>query len=401
VKQKYTQDNNLKTSKTIVFAIPSIQYGGAELQVLKQVEFFLQKKFEVKLLVISDDINQGLLEKYDIPREKIFCLRAKHVSLDFRSIIKSFLLLRKVVKYFDANSIDIVIANLPITHFICRISKLFCKKKFKLILYHRSMQYAESPMDSLQKKIFNKLHSFLASKTDTQSIFISKAVFENIRNNFYVINPEIIYNAIDESEVSIESASSYCLKNGIEKKKYLIVIPGRLNEAKGQLFFIHAFKRFIAGKDLSPNDIIVILAGGGGLQQRIITEINDRNMSGYFHITGFVENSLLRSFMKLADIVIIPSLFEGLGNVAIEGLMVKSLILASDAGGLKEIVKDGYNGFTFKVGDTEDLIDKMNFLIQKKDKEFIDEETIYKSFKEKFSLPAHFEKLEMVIEAGN
>lgn len=55
--------------------------------------------------------------------------------------------------------------------------------------------------------------------------------------------------------------------------------------------------------------------------------------------------------MAKADILVISSLWEGFGYVALEAMAAGVPVIASNAGSLPETVKDGVNGYLFPVGD--------------------------------------------------
>lgn len=59
---------------------------------------------------------------------------------------------------------------------------------------------------------------------------------------------------------------------------------------------------------------------------------------------GWMPTRVVRSYMRRADIVIVPSLWEGFGLVAVEAMQQRTAVFASNVGALKEIVVDGVTG---------------------------------------------------------
>jgi glycosyltransferase involved in cell wall biosynthesis len=92
-----------------------------------------------------------------------------------------------------------------------------------------------------------------------------------------------------------------------------------------------------------------------------ISEMQDfasmHGLSKRFHILGPVSAPQKYSLMHHADLVVIPSRFEGLSIVAIEALASSSAILASDIPPLREVLGDA--ALYFKAGDENDLAAKM------------------------------------------
>lgn len=388
--------------KSIILVIPSISYGGAELQVLLQTHSLIQAGYSTYLLVTSDKIDTGLLSKYQIPESNVLKLNSRIYNLDMKSLWYSVRTAKTFRKLIAPYRPALLFANLPVSHFICRVAKLFDKSGIVLIPYHHSMQYEASPINTTGKKIFNYLNRLIAKKTDDGAICISQAVKDNIADNFFLANPEVIYNAIPEKTVSEKEAVDYCDKHGIKRKPFNIVVPGRLHHVKGQMFFVKAFAEWVSRYDISPGSINVVLAGGGNQFEAISAEIDRAGLRDFIHITGFVENTQLLSWIKWADLVVIPSLNEGLGIVAIECLMSGSLVLASQTGGLKEVILDGNNGFTFKTADEDDFIQKLNDIYNTKNVTLIDRDRIMDSYRQRFSFEIHLKQLEKLINSfGN
>ena len=56
-----------------------------------------------------------------------------------------------------------------------------------------------------------------------------------------------------------------------------------------------------------------------------------------------------------SDIILLPSLSEGISNTAIESMSMGKILISSNGGGMPELVKDGVNGFTFKTNYRHDI----------------------------------------------
>lgn len=383
-----------RVSKRIAFIIPSVDFGGAELQVINQINYLVQTNAFVVLIVI-DGVKE-LQDNINLPSERLIELYYPVHESYGRAIRKAPSLANKISQVLVREQIEVVVANLPFTHFICRLVKfkfLFSSFRFQLINYHHSLQYEESPLDSGIKKAFNICNSFLARFLDDKNIFISEASKSNVAEHFYVKRPVIIYNSVPLRRPDPRLARDYINNKGLRFGHYTIVFPGRLHLAKGHAFFVEVLDRFVRSNQIRPEELQVMIVGGGPLENEISNLISSKSLQAYTHITGFVSNDLLLSFLANSNLVVIPSLFEGFGNVALEALMVNKLILASDAGGLKEIIRDGENGFQFRVQDSGTLLEKLNFLYRNRSKELIPEEKLAEDFRSRFSFEAHMDKL--------
>jgi glycosyltransferase involved in cell wall biosynthesis len=76
---------------------------------------------------------------------------------------------------------------------------------------------------------------------------------------------------------------------------------------------------------------------------------------------GLIDSEKIPSLIQSVDIVVIPSKAEGLPNIAVEALACEKLVIASNIGGIPEIVKDKNTGYLF---DSNSLIDFQNILLK-------------------------------------
>jgi len=258
-------------------------------------------------------------------------------------------------------------------------------KTIKLTAYYRDVDYESTPLNTIPKKLFNYFNSILARCFDNTSIFISNAVHKNISDNFFVKKSLVVPNSLPQGYISSQQGIDYLQSNNIDfNNKFIILIPSRLHKNKGHELFITTFKKFV--KNIKPCDAYVILAGAGSEKEKIQSQIKELNLGKLFLMTGTLENQLLMSLYALAKLVVIPSLLEGFGNVAIEGLKQKSLMLTSNAGGLDEIIIDGYNGYKFKKNDPSSLYDKLKYIYTHRSVELIDKNNMGRDFIEKYTL---------------
>ena len=73
-----------------------------------------------------------------------------------------------------------------------------------------------------------------------------------------------------------------------------------------------------------------------------------------------------QNYINMSDVVCLPSLREGFGNVVIEASACQKPIVGSDIEGLSESLIDNFNGLKFKVNDSNNLSLKLNKIIKNK-----------------------------------
>jgi glycosyltransferase involved in cell wall biosynthesis len=97
----------------------------------------------------------------------------------------------------------------------------------------------------------------------------------------------------------------------------------------------------------------VLIFGQGGLEAELKRDVEARGFSGCVHFAGF--RSDLARILPCLDVLVHPAWMEGLGVSLLEAAACGVPIIASRAGGMPEIVKDGVNGFLIEPGDGKAL----------------------------------------------
>ncbi|GHD21466.1 hypothetical protein GCM10007052_32260 [Halioglobus japonicus] len=157
----------------------------------------------------------------------------------------------------------------------------------------------------------------------------------------------VIHNPIDLAMVD------RAIRIGSEQGDALlhIVLPGRLVHEKGHQVFLSAIATI--AQELPP--FRISLAGGGPLKDDIEERITSLGLGALVTVTGNLDHAALLESVHSANIVVVPSLSEGFGLTALEAMALSKPVVASDVGGLKEVIIDGESGVLFPAGDSEEL----------------------------------------------
>ena len=136
------------------------------------------------------------------------------------------------------------------------------------------------------------------------------------------------------------------------------VFMGRLSAEKG-------VETLIESLEYLP-DLRLHILGSGPLESTL------RNRSVRFNnrviFEGFLEGEQKRSMLRNALFMVIPSVcYEQFGMSAVESMAAGTAVIASNLGGLPEIVRDSENGLLFEAGNSRDLAEKMKKLAENPD----------------------------------
>lgn len=390
--------NKKESPAKIGFLIPSMTWGGAELQLINALALFGQQEYDTYLMVTGTELE--LLDRTNLPPHKILCLKNENLNfLTSKSIYPSVSTAWRTMCYLRQHNVRILIAQLPLSHWIARWATVFSWAALfpiKILLYHHSEQFSANPAITGEMKVFHKVNMILGFLCDHTHIFISNSSYVDFKKNQFVRNPHIIHNFTKETVVSDQQARIYLAAKGKSTFDQLLVVPGRLHTVKGQMFFLKAMDIYLTKEKMKEGNILLVFAGGGPAQEAIQKKLEDMGIANFSLITGFIENELLLSFLKLSNLVIIPSLFEGLGNVAIESLMLRCKILCSDAGGLKEVIGTSQAAVVFKAGHAEDLQNKLKSILN--GQAIFDPESGYQWYQNNFTPEIHLGKWRAILE---
>ena len=144
------------------------------------------------------------------------------------------------------------------------------------------------------------------------------------------------------------------------KEKINLLFVGQLESFKGILFLINALKK------VKPQNWQLSIIGSGGSEEAVKELINDDLR---FKLIGRVDHEGLTEYYRQADLTVVPSLcYENSPKVIDESLIANLPVLAADIGGVSEIVKDDYNGFTFAPGNEKNLIEVLEYFLNHPEK---------------------------------
>jgi len=152
---------------------------------------------------------------------------------------------------------------------------------------------------------------------------------------------ELIPNGIDIEKFNIPvDRISVKGRYGIGPNEKLILYVGRLVPQKGVEYLIQAVP-MIAGK--YPNTKFIIV-GEGWLRDYLESLASSTGQKWRIIFTGFVPDHEIVALMKSADVLVVPSVYEPFGIVALEGMAAEVPIVASQVGGLAEIIEHDKTG---------------------------------------------------------
>jgi glycogen synthase len=140
-----------------------------------------------------------------------------------------------------------------------------------------------------------------------------------------------------------------------------VLFAGRLAPQKGVSTLVAA-----AGLLKHPS-AQVLLVGDGPERKALEKEAKRIRVGDRFHFVGFVAHERLPAAMAHADLLVLPSIYEELGTVLLEAMQAALPIVASNIGGIPDVIEDGVNGLLVSPGEPEALARAIDRLLADRD----------------------------------
>lgn len=192
---------------------------------------------------------------------------------------------------------------------------------------------------------------------------ISIACSENVRNyylkNNLLLKPEKITTVCNGVEVwePEEAGNENILENlGVPGRHFVYGTVGRLSYIKGIDILLRAFK-IVASR---LQNVALVVVGNGPDEEYLKNLTVDLNLSKHVFFAGFRDDA--RKIMKIFNVFVLASRYEGLPMVLMEAMAGSLPVIAANVGGIEELVIPGETGILVTSGSVEELAEKMILL---------------------------------------
>ena len=320
-----------KTKALIVTA--GLSYGGATKRIILIKQILTNSDINTDIFTLRSNINVIMNKKF---------INTYNIDMDINIInyIKIFISLTNLIKN---NKYKFVICNSRNLYPICKILSYLYSVKYICFV---QIIYKNAP---LIFKLFYADHVI--------------AVSEGVKD--YLIHKQ----KINESKITLIRNSSPPIKLLSVKRQiairdtlgvdnsFIISCIARFEPIKGHTYLLDAFKLLCKEK----NNVKLLLMGYGEYKTELVERIDK---IGIRKTVLFIHpNHNIEEIFSITDLLVLPSLREGLPTVVLEGFSAGRTIVATGIPGTKEIVKDGYNGLSVPVKDSIALYKALNKLI--------------------------------------
>ena len=335
----------------ILLVITKSDIGGAQVFVLNLARSLKRTGLDVEVAAGDGNYLSAELEKDNIKFHYLNSLKRNF------SVMNSFYFIYDLFRLLKNYKYDVVHLNSSNT-LIGAVSTLFLKEKPKTVFTFHGLSFIDKNYQAnVFFKMLAKFYYKLLLNTVNRVVFECNLNYTEVKKAGMVKNAEVIYNGLDEKEMSFLSGKDariyFSEKCGIDlTENFLIGSTGRLIYQKNYDFLIHNYLRI---KEKIPNAKVVIV-GDGPDRKNYEGLIQKLGIQNDFFMVGELKNS--HQYLKGFDLFTLCSRYEGVSISLIEALYAGIPILASIVGGNPDVVGNNINEL-FVLDDFEEYLSKL------------------------------------------
>ena len=325
----------------VLYIIWSLDQGGAERVVLDLAKNADRTQFNITVCCL----NQKGFFAHELER-----LGTEVIALHKLPKLDP-LIIYKISKVISEKKIDIVVTHLWTSNFWGRIAAYLSRVKIIIATEHTT--------DEKRSWYYHLADRFLA-RISSRIIAVSSSVkvFHHTRSQIPSVKFEIINNGIDIEKFNIPVDKNKKRKEfGFKDNDFIIGLFGRFVPAKAHEILLQSLKNIIKAHP----QVKVLFAGSGPAEDIIKKLAADLGLAKHIAFAGF--RSDIPELYQILDLFVLPSRREGFPITILEAMASGIPAIVTDVGGNKDIISDGIDGFIIRPNNTEELTEKINFLI--------------------------------------
>lgn len=313
----------------IAFCITDLDIGGAERMFVELVTRLDRRRWEPRVFSLSGP--GALVERFHASDIPVTCFGAKSVRnlgvirrlavelKQFRpTLMQSFLFHANIVGRLAA-----LWARIP--HVVCGIRVAERRSRMPLWLDRLTQRFVD------------------------HNVCVSRAVADfSIHNcGLLATKVSVIPNGVDAQRFATATAMDRA-ELGLTSAP-LVLFVGRLDPQKAPFVLLQAFERLVA----RHADWQLLFVGEGPLRSSVTEWVTEHRLNSSIHFAGWRPD--VAELLKAADLLVLPSLWEGMPNIVLESMASGLPVVVSRVEGTEELVRDGETGLLVTPGSVEEL----------------------------------------------
>lgn len=327
----------------VMHTIETSEPGGAE-TILVQIADGLRNEYDPQGLLLTEGWTSSELKVRGIP----VYLNQLRRSFDLGWVQRTVRLIReKNIKLlhsheFTSNSYALLAARVAGVPVICTAHG----KNYYPDQFYRRQAYR------LVARYSNK---FVAVSEDLKSFLVDRI---GISENKIVV----VHNGIDTEKFKGSNFNRVEIRRdmGLMPQDYVIVVVAALFEMKGHKDLLKSISKL---GDIQQK-LKVLFIGDGPYKKQLVRLTRKLGLENKIVFTGFRDD--IAELLSASDLFVLPSYSEGLPISVLEAMSVGLPVIATDVGGMREIITDGETGYLVPAKDVDALAMTIRWCIENK-----------------------------------
>ncbi len=352
----------------VIHIITRLDKGGSAENTLLTVSLMDHKKYKMFLVHgLSLESNMSIMEQEAVALDmslvkkkgvRLFALPSLVRRLSFKNDLLAFINIYRLIKRISPH---IVHTHTSKAGLLGRLAA--CLARVPIIIHTPHGHVFHSYYGPFMTKIFVFVEKILSFMTDKITALTNRERDEHLKEGiasiekYVTIHSGVTLDRLMNMSVDIEAGKK---KYGIPQDCNVVGVIGRLVPIKGHKYLISAAKRIVR----EFHNTVFVFVGDGYLNASLERQAESIGVRKNIIFTGWRRDAA--EILDLFDILVVPSLNEGMGKVLIEGMALGKPIVASSVGGIIDLVKNGENGILVPPRDSYALENAILQLIRNK-----------------------------------
>lgn len=276
------------------------------------------------------------------------------------------------------------ITGMSYSHFVFEYATKNIKPEPDLIHAHFSYPDGYGMMKLAKKWRVPLVISALGTierKVAYEGTYTSKQIIEamNFADKILSVSEDLKLHIVN---LGINEEKVHVVPNGVDTKKFkpagkaharnllnlpqdknIVLFVGALRKIKGVDYLIEAAENFV-----DSNTHLFMVGRDDGLRKNLEKRAHELKIADYIKFTGPVNHDDIPLWISASDILVLPSLSEGRPNVVLEALACEVPVVATNVGGIPELMVDGETGYLVPAKSPRELSRKINKLLEDKNR---------------------------------
>lgn len=268
----------------------------------------------------------------------------------------------KMAEVIDREELDVLHVHYAMPHAISAIlARDIAKRDVKIVTTLHGTDITVLGYD----KTFKKMIAYGIEQSDAVTA-VSNQLVQQTKDQLEVKKDiSVIYNFINEDEYVRKDREFIKQDYGIEPDEKVLIHISNFRKVKRIEDVIHTFSLVSEQKRVK-----LILVGDGPETQTALELVNQLDIADKVLFLGRQKN--ISDLLSISDIKLLMSEKESFGLVLLEAMSCEVVSIATNVGGIPEVIDSGYNGYTVSLGDVETAANKTLHLLN--------DEALYETF---------------------